>query len=275
VKFQARCFVRNFLRRRLLEPEMINKLAALLAVLLISCGPSDDPEETSALRSGNDANQTQQQTLALADELFDFDPTLDPTRTALENAEAVSTRARAQLPCAMVSLSGTTLTVNAATACTTPNGVTFSGSFTAAISKTGSSLTVTLTFTSVVIGSTTVDGTTTLVTSNGSTFQVTYALTKAGTAVSGTLTAVGAPGQITVDGTLVSGSNTVTMTGVLWKKGACYPSAGSISVTQGRVVTTYTFSSSTPSTGTVTTGRGRTAQLPAYGSCPKGSDAGP
>jgi len=235
----------------------------------------EDTEEASALRGGHDANQAQQQTLALADELFDFDPTLDPTKTAQQNADAVFARATTQLPCAMVMLSGTTLTVSASTPCATPNGVSFSGSLTAAITKTGSQLTVTMTWSNVVVGDTTINGTTTLVTSNGSTFQVTYALMKNGTAVSGMVTAVGAPGQITVDGTLVSGSTSAAMTAVRWKKGDCYPSSGSIAVTQGRLTTTYTFTSTTPSTGLVSTGRGRTAQLPAYGSCPKATDAGP
>lgn len=250
-------------------------IVSLVISALSACGGMEDTEEASALRGGHDANQAQQQSLALADELFDFDPTLDPTKTAQQNADAVYTRATTQLPCAMVMQSGTTLTVTASTPCTSPNGVTFSGSFTAAIVKSGNELTVTLSWSNVVIGDTTLNGTTTLVTSNGSTFQVTYALMKNGASVSGTITAVGAPGQITVDGTLANGTTNATMTGVLWKKGDCYPSAGSITVTQGRVTTTYTFSSATASTGTVSTGRGRTAQLPAYGSCPKGADAGP
>jgi hypothetical protein len=255
---------------------MKNALLPMLVVLVWSCGGMDPSgDEGAALRGGHDANQAQQQTLALADELFDFDPTLDPTKTAQQNADAMYARATVQLPCAMVMLSSSTLTVTAATPCTTPNGVTFSGSFTAAVAKSGGTLTITLTYSNVVVGETTLNGTATLTTTNGSTFQVTYALTKNGTQVSGTLTAAGAPGQITVDGMLTSGSTSATLTGVLWKKGDCYPSAGSIAVTQGRLTTTYTFTASTPSTGTVTLARGRTAQLPAYGSCPKKTDGGP
>jgi hypothetical protein len=218
---------------------------------------------------------TQQQTLAVADELFDFDPTLDPTLTPAANAQAIATRATTRLPCASVSISGSTVTVTApSTGCTTQSGVTFSGTVTAAVSKTGASLTVSLTFTNFVLGGTSVAGTLTLVTSDGSTFSVTYALTRNGKAVSGLLTAVGSPGQISTSGTIDNGSTTAVLTNVVWKKGDCYPSSGSIAVTVGKLTTTYTFTSSTPSTGTVTTGRGKPAQLPAYGSCPPGADAG-
>jgi hypothetical protein len=85
----------------------------------------------------------------------------------------------------------------------------------------------------------------------------------------------GTTSKITTSGTLTSGAKSVTFTNIVWVKGDCYPSAGTLSVTQNRVTTTYTFTSSTPTTGTVTTGRGKSAQLPVYGSCPAGAaDAG-
>jgi len=258
---------------------MTKLLNAAVCALLCACGGATDPtaDETSALGGGHDATLSQQQSMALADSLFDFDPTLDTTQTAAANAQAIATHAMTQVGCATATVSGSTATVTAAApGCTTLNGVTFSGTVSAAVSKSGTTLTVALTFTNVVLGSSTVTGTMTLVTSDGTTFQVTYALTRNGKSVSGSLTAVGATGQITTSGTVVNGSTSATFTSVVWKKGDCYPSSGTVAVTQGKVTTTYTFSASTPSTGTVSTGRGRTAQLPAYGSCPAGAaDAGP
>jgi hypothetical protein len=252
-------------------------LPCLLWVSLAGCGsnPEPDAEEVGALRGGHEATLTGQQSLGLSDELFDFDPTLDPSKSVTVNAEAVRARATTQIPCATVALSGNTVTVTApAAGCTTASGITFSGSLSASLAQSGTTLTVTVTFTNVVVNSTTLGGTLTLVTTDGSTFQTTFALTRNGTAVSGNLTAVGAPGQITTSGTLSSGSTSALFTTVVWKKGDCYPSAGTVAVTAGRVTTTYTFTTTTPTTGTVSTGRGRTSQLPAYGKCPAGSDGG-
>jgi hypothetical protein len=245
-------------------------MAVVMCALVAGCGTGvDDAGEMDGIRGGHDATLTQQQTLGLADELFDFDPTLDPSKTAEANAMAVATRATSRIPCAMVTLSGTTVTITApAAGCAVANGVTFSGTLAVGITKSGSSLTVTMTFTNFMLSGSAVTGTMTLVTSDGSTFQVAYALTRSGKTVTGMLTAVGAPGQISTSGTMTSGTTTATLTGVVWKKADCYPSAGSISVTQGRVTTSYTFTATTPSTGTVSTGRGRMTQLPAYGSCP-------
>lgn len=255
----------------------MNKVPLLVLVCaIVGCGGSDvTPDELAGLSGGHEATLTQQHTLAMADELFDFDPTLDPTKTADQNALAISTRATSRMPCATVTLTGTTVTVTApSTGCTVGNGVAFSGTVAATVTKTGSSLTIKLEFTNFVLSGNAVSGTITLVTSDGTTFQVTYALTRSTKSVSGTLTAVGAPGQITTSGTIDNGSVTATLTNVLWKKGDCYPSSGSLSVAQGRVTTTYTFTSTTPMTGTVSTGKNRTAQLPAYGACPPGADAG-
>ncbi|MDX2011568.1 MAG: hypothetical protein SFW67_15315 [Myxococcaceae bacterium] len=241
----------------------------MLLVLVVACGSPPAAEETDGLRRGQDATLTQQQTLAAADAMFDFDPTLDPTKTAQQNAAAIAARTMSSLPCAMVSASGTTVTVVASN-CSGENGVTLSGTITASVVKTDSpaTLTVTLTFTNVVLNGSAVSGTMSMTTSNGTTFQVTYDLTRANETVTGMLTAVGAPGQITTSGTIVNGGTSALLTSVVWKKGDCYPSNGTLAVTVGRVTTTYTFSSSTPSTGVVTTARGAKLQLPAYGSCP-------
>jgi hypothetical protein len=242
---------------------------ALWALACGGAGSDDDALESAGLKGGHDTTLTSQQTLGLADQLFDFDPTLDVSKSAELNAQAIRTRAQTTMACATVMLSGTTVTVSAPPpGCTGANGVAFSGTVSVAVTRATSSLTLGLTFTSVVLGSAQVSGTMTMVTSNNTTFQVTYALTDSGKSVSGNVTATGAPGQLTITGTLNSEPTAVTFTSVVWKKGDCYPSAGTASVSQGRVTTAYTFSSSTPATGLVTTGRGRSVALPAYGSCP-------
>lgn len=253
----------------------MNKLLVLGVVGLCGCGAAGGTtgDEVTALSGGHDATLAQQESLSVADQLFNFDPTLDPTKSASANAAAIQSRAMTTMPCATVSLSGTTVTVTAAApGCTGTNGVTFSGTIAATVSESGSTLTVTLVLTNVVFDGNATSGTITLVTTTGTTFQVTFATTRNSKSVSGMLTAVGATGQITTTGSLVNGSTTAALTNVLWKKGDCYPSGGSIAVTVGKITTTYTFSSTTPTTGTVTTGRGSSAQLPTYGSCPAGAD---
>jgi hypothetical protein len=253
----------------------MNKLLVLGVVGLCGCGASGGAtsDELAALTGGHDATLAQQQSLAVADQLFNFDPTLDPTQSASANAAAIQTRAMTTMPCATVSLSGTTVTVTAAApGCTGTNGVTFSGTIAATVTSASGTLTVTLVLTNVVFDGNATSGTITFVTTNGTTFQVTFATTRNSKTVSGTLTAVGATGQITTSGNVVNGSTSAVLTNVLWKKGDCYPSSGTIAVTVGKLTTTYAFSASTPSTGTVTTARGASMQLPTYGSCPSGAD---
>ncbi len=253
----------------------MNKLFVLGVVGLCACGGSGalTGDEVTAVSGGHDATLAQQQSLAVADQLFNFDPTLDPTQSASANAAAIQTRAMTTMPCATVSLSGTTVTVTAAApGCTGTNGVTFSGTIAATVTSSNGTLTVTLVLTSVVFDGNSTSGTITFATTNGTSFQVTFAMMRNSKSVSGTLTAVGASGQITTSGNVINGSTSAVLTNVVWKKGDCYPSSGSIAVTVGKLTTTYTFSATTPSTGTVTTARGVSAQLPTYGSCPSGGD---
>lgn len=249
----------------------LSRALLTLSLLIGACGGAEDmtADEATALGQGHEATATQQDTLAVADELFDFDPTIDPTKSAAENAQAIAARAMARIPCATVALDRTTLTLSApSSGCTVANGVTLAGQLTATVSKGGSTITVILQFTEFVLNGKTTSGTMTLVTTDGSTFQVDYRLTRNGTSVSGTLNVVGAPGQLTAAGTLSYGSTTAVLTGIVWKRGDCYPSAGTVAVTVGRATTTYTFTATTPTTGEVSMGRGRTAELPSYGTCP-------
>ena len=252
-----------------------SRLFLCLCSILAACGgtSSDDIEGVS---SGHDATLAQQDPLAFADELFAFDPTLDPTRTVPENVAAIVSRAQSTLG-SCVTITATTDTVNISTptgGCTTASGLSFTGSFSLAVSKSGSALTVALSWLNVELQGTSYSGTTTFVTSTGSTFSVTFALTRGGKSVSGTLTVTGSPGQITSSGSLVNGATTAVFTNVIWQQGECYPDSGTLAITVGRVTTTYSFTASTPTTGTVTSARGGTLQLPAYGSCPPSTDGG-
>lgn len=245
------------------------------AVLAAACGGGLSTDEAEGVSSGSDTTLAQQHALSLSDELFAFDPTLDPTRTVPENVAAITQRAQSTLsPCATVTFTATSVTVTAPSSGCTAGGVTWSGTLTATVTKSGNTLTVSLSWSNVVLNGSTFTGMMSFATSNGSTFSVTFAVTRDGKSVTGTLTVTGAPGQITSSGTLTNGATSAVFSNVVWKKGECYPDAGTLAVTVGRITTTYTFTSSTPTTGTVTTARGQTAQLPAYGSCPPSSDAG-
>jgi hypothetical protein len=247
-----------------------------LVALCVAVGGCGGTSLTPAESDSLDATVSHQQSLAISDELFNYDPTLNPAVSAEANAQAIASRAMTTMPCASVTLSGATVTVTApSTGCSVADGVTFSGTVTATVSESGSDLTVVLTFTDFVLSGNAVSGTLTFVTMDGFTLQITCALVRNGKPLSGTLTAVGAPGQITTSGALTHGAATVTLTAVVWQKGQCYPGAGTISLQEGKVTTVYTFDSATATTGVLTDERGKTVQLPAYGSCPGSPDAGP
>jgi hypothetical protein len=142
-------------------------------------------------------------------------------------------------------------------------------------------VTVALAFQDFTVEGHSLTGTASFVTMNGSTFQVTMALTSSVGAISGTIQVVGASGSFTVDGPLSTTKNGVSLQATIkalhYSLGACYPDGGSVTVTKGKTTISYTFSSTTPTTGQVTTTAGKktsTTTLPAYGSCPGSGNFG-
>lgn len=271
------------------------------AVLLSACGGrSADPdagaevltreERDLADRGGESSNATQQLTV-LADSLFDFDPTIDPSKTAGENATALDGRVRANLGsadggvgCGSVSVSGTTVTVTfgPAPGCALQNGAKISGSVSVGVEKSGSTITLTLTLTQVVSNGVPLSGNATFVTTTGSSFTVTANVTSGTTTwVVTDLTATGGTGTATLNGSVtVSGdtASSLTLTSLTWAAAACYPHSGTIASKKGLVTTVITFDANTPITGLVKVTVGRktsTVPLPSHGQCGSTPDAGP
>jgi hypothetical protein len=278
---------------------MARVLVTALTTLLLGCssssggvdgggleggGDSFTAEERGAYDRGSDSHLTAQHLLGLADSLFSFDPTLDPSKTAEQNAAAIQAQATSQLAgCGKVTLNGTTVVVDfgAPPGCTLASGTKASGSISLAVTAAGASLTVTATFTTLVVNGKDLSGTATFATTNGTAFTVTLSLTSAGTTHASNLTVAGAGGSMTVDGTVSAKTGdvtlTLTFTKVVWVAGQCYPSSGTLRVSSGVLTETITFGAATPTTGQVQVTilkKTVTAQLPAYGSCPPKKGAG-
>jgi hypothetical protein len=224
-----------------------------------------------------------QQLITLADNLFDFDPTINPANTADQNASAIGADAQASLGgCGAVKVSGADVTVSfgAPPGCTLPDGTVVSGTVAVAVTQSGAITTVALTLDSVVVNDKSISGTASFATSNGSMFTVKANLTSGTQTDVADLTVTGATDSFTVSGTgtvTQSGSTTeITFNDMVVTKGECYATGGSMSITKGAITETITFSATTPDTGEVaiTVGKRTTEMtLPAYGSCPSGGSA--
>lgn len=152
---------------------------------------------------------------------------------ALQNAAAISRRVLEHLGgrdggagCGSVSLVGDTVTVNfgAPPGCRTILGTEVSGSVSARVSKSGSTLTVDLVFTQVVVNSHDIDGSASFATSTGNVFSVDASLRSDNKMLTTTaLTVTGEPGAITVGGmasvTRNATTTAFTFRAVHWKKG--------------------------------------------------------
>src|SRR5262245_16831015 len=133
----------------------MKRIAGTMAAVLLSClvllrcggGDGLNAEERAHLDRGSSALSSVQQTVAIADSLFDFDPTIDPNLTAAQNAQAILANTNTNLNgCGSASISGTTVTVSfgAPPGCTLRTGVQVSGAVTAAVSRLGPVTTVAL-----------------------------------------------------------------------------------------------------------------------------------
>jgi hypothetical protein len=264
-----------------------------LAACLFACGVRGagndggtglSGDEQNAYNSGAPGANAIVALAAAADAMFQFDPTLDPSQSDTQNATLVSAHVLQELgatndagaKCGSVTLSGTTVTASfgALPGCTLPNGTKISGTIAVGITKSGSTITVAMTMTTAVVNGQALDGTVQLATTNGSTFTLSGNFTSATTTYASTgVTFGGAPGVITIDGSLSVTSDattTYTFSALTWKVGECYPDGGSLSIKTGLVTMTVAFDATTPTTGNVTVTVGKksvTEKLPTYGSC--------
>jgi hypothetical protein len=246
-------------------------------------------DETAVTDRGADSQSSLQAVAIAADSLFSFDPTIDPTQNAATNADRIFHNIRDNLGstdggfpddagttgCGTVSLNATTVSVDFGTGCTLRGGATLSGSASVGVSVTAGTASLTVTFTQLTVNGKLIDGTATFSTTNGSTFTVSANITAGTTTYTATaFTVTGAPGSITLDGTVgVSAGDaatTMVYSGVQWNRGDCYPSAGTVKSTRGLITTTLTFTSASATAGKVSVKVGvRTATicLPSYGTC--------
>lgn len=253
----------------------------LAASLAIGCREENTGDELDGATFDRGAASSIEvlEALAVSDALFAFDPTLDATATAEANAMAIAAHVESAMDgCASAEVSGTTVSVTFASGCTLRTGLTAAGSVSVSVARAGASLGVDVSFDALVVGSHALDGTASFTTRNGSTLDVVLDLTGSAGSVSTDLTVVGTSGAMQIDGsaTVARDGTTTTLTfgGVVWALGDCYPSAGSMTVSSGRVTQSIAFTSATPSTGTVSITQGRTtrdATLPSYGTCPMGA----
>jgi hypothetical protein len=252
-------------------------------------GDALSTDEASVNDRGNESQSAVQALAVAADSLFSFDPTVDPTQSSATNADRIFHNIRDNLGstdggfpddagttgCGTVSLTGTTVSVDFGTGCTLRSGATISGSASVGVAVASGTATLTLTFTQLDVNGRVIDGTGTWSTSNGSTFTATVNISAGGTTYSASgFTITGTAGTITLDGTLTvtagDASTTMVLTGVMWNRGDCYPSSGTVKATRGLISTTTTFTSASATSGKVSVKVGAktvTICLPAYGTC--------
>jgi len=235
--------------------------------------------ESTTFNVGGGSMAINEEGTKLADSLFDFDPTIDPTTTAAQNAAAIGANIQMNLgsSCGTVSVMGADVTVSfgAPPGCTLTNGNVVSGAVSLVVSQSGGTTTIALALTSVVCNGEPLSGTASFATTNGTTFAVTTNLTSSDKTDSAQLTVTGRAGSYTVSGTSTLKENglssALTFAGLTVALGQCYATAGALTVSSGPVSETLTFDANTPTTGQVTAQIGKrttTLTLPPYGSCP-------
>jgi hypothetical protein len=241
------------------------------------------PDEQATFNVGAPSVPAITQVVALADSFFKFDPTLDATQSDVQNAQLIENHIAANLgttsdggtKCATLTMSGATLTADfgPAPGCMLTTGLTVSGTVTLAVTKP-SKLSVAFTFTNVTVNGTALSGTLSFTTSDAMSFTVVANVTWAAVTLSTTgFTVSGNSSAVTLSGPITNAADTTTTTtfaSVVWMDGACYPSAGTLSIAKGALTETVTFSQATATTGQVTVTIGTVtlpAMLPMYGSC--------
>jgi hypothetical protein len=213
------------------------------------------------------------------------DPTLDVSRTALANADAVATQLTGAV-CGTATVThaagSATVSVDFGAGCTVPNVGFVAGAASVTISKQLSRLDLAFTFTTLSVEDKTIDGTLDMSTSDATSFSVTANLTSGSGDVMfmgyAQLDANGA--GVTFGGNGMAKGVAYTASNVHHAFGGCYADAGTVTI--GRVVVgrrgslvavtdVITFDATTPSTGVVTVTVNAvksTVTLPPYGTCP-------
>jgi hypothetical protein len=266
-------------------------------------GPDADPDDidipvaTSDTATRGTAPTSISDTKSVRELFVQEDPTIDPTKTAAQNADAIVAQLQSVLGgdgggCAGAQITHATgsvvVSVSFGAGCTVPSlGLTVAGSASASVSVAAGTATIAFTFTNLAVNGRTINGTASESTNNGTTYASQINVTD------------GAQ-DITFDGTEVPDSSNQGMTlsgtgtyqdgsaaaldftaaGVHLTFGACYADAGTLSFQQTvrnkrdaavSVTETITFESTTPTTGqaeVTVEGQTSTTTLPAYGSCP-------
>jgi len=152
-----------------------------------STGSTLSSDQSDTADRGGDGTLSVQQAFVLADNLFQFDPTINPQSTPAQNAQAIGTQTKSVLgSCGTVTVSGTTVSINfgAAPGCMLAGGINVSGSVQATVTSSGATTTIALTLTNLMIDGRSLSGTLSFATTNGTTFQTSVNLTSS----SGTLT---------------------------------------------------------------------------------------
>jgi hypothetical protein len=215
------------------------------------------------------------------------DPTIDPTKGAGANADAIAAQLTASVtPCANAKITHapntTMLAVDFGAGCTLPHVGAVSGSVSVTVS-TGAGVTIAFTFDDLTVAGLSVSGTASETTTNGTSYSANVSLTTS----SGALTfqgvaAIDANGSgVTLNGKASVQGQNYTVTNVHHTFGGCYADAGTLQVANkpvtsrsGKATTvneSITFASTTPSTGraSLTIGsQSMTVTLPTYGTCP-------
>ncbi len=240
-------------------------LGVLLAIA-VGCGGGgggDDIDEGQA-RASLDEIVSVNQTLVLGDELLKFDPLIDPTKTPDENATTIATDLRGRLACegSSVMQTGPMIEVSFGTNCQLGPSTNVTGTVTILVTKAGETTTATCMF-ATQMNSRSVNGTLAFATSTAVMYKVT------GTVGMDTLdlTLVGEPGAFTLDGTVHHPGFDLTLAGVIYRAGNCYPNAGTATAVFASATIVFTFDATTAVTGVVSAGAS-TFMLPAYGACP-------
>lgn len=247
-------------------------------------GDTLDPDERALVDRGGADHMSAQDLLSFGDGLLGFDPVIDPSKSATENATLIEAQIKTQAnACGTVTVNGATVNADfgAVPGCTFQSGVAVSGSASLGVASASGTVTVSATFTNLVVNGKDLIGSATFTTTNGSSFTVKANLTSGGKTLTADLTVVGSATGMTIGGTLSTKkgdtASNLTFSAVLWRKADCYPSAGSVAVKSGLLSETITFTATTPTTGIAQVVIGRkttTMTLPAYGACPPGRDAG-
>ncbi len=285
---------------------------ALIAVALVACSGDDGPpadldyqlEGQHAARVAGFAADTLSSMKALSQAFIDEDPTVDPARSAGENADAIAARIKAATAS---TCAGATVTHDAgspsvtvtfpSTGCTL-SGVAVAGTVVVKVDGgAGTPVQVTLQLKALSVDGTTLNGYVMETTSDGTSYKSSVIVTSDALQVSydgaATLDA-GAKGVTLSGGGKVkeldsSQVTQVTLSAVHKTFGACWLDGGSLTLTKSSTLTagnktkpvsitkTVSFDAKTPTSGMATVTVLSTTKpfpLPSYGSCQAAAPAG-